>query len=137
MSHPTIPDEQLDVIFHFGAYPLWKYIGEVIGVDIVEVCPRVTKEEPVLNTSSGNLVVRVVDTPHRNNIDPINNNDVIFLLNSVNVVFQSLQEGIELDERKILSPYKFELDSDQNMRLVETETAIPITNKALAIVNIK
>lgn len=130
----SIPEGQLDVIFYHGAYPLWKYLELLFNINIVDVCARVTKEEPVLKTDSGELVARVVDLPHTNLLTHMSNNDVIFLINSINVVFESLKAGVERDGVKILEQYKFLLDSDHNMYLIDADTGIPVTSKALAVI---
>lgn len=131
-----IPEEQLDVIFHHGAYPLWVYLQDVQGINIVDVCARVTKEDPILTTEFGQLASRVITLPHANELDHTYNNDVIFLLNSINVVFESLKVGIERDGTKLLQAFKFTLDSDKNMFLIGVDTGIPVSNKALSIVKI-
>ena len=134
MSDSNIPEEQLDIIFYHGAYPLWVYLQEVLGINIVDVCARVAKEEPVLNCSNGNkLVSRVVDLPHPKELDHMCNNDVIFLLNSINVVFETLKAGIEKDGSKLLDSFRFKIDSDNNIFLVGVESGEPISNRALAI----
>lgn len=133
---PNLPDGQLDVIFHYGAYPLWVYLQEVIGINIVDVCPRVAKEEPVLTTDLGKLVARVVELPHDNELTHMHNNDVIFFINSINVVFESLKAGTERDGVKILEGFKFKLDPSHNMYLVGTETELPISDKAIAVITI-
>ena len=78
-EQPQIPDGQLDIVFYHGAYPLWIYLKETLGVNIVDVCPRVAKDEPVLTTEHGDLVARVVDIPFVKTLDHMSNNDVIFL----------------------------------------------------------
>lgn len=120
-SQPDIPQGQLDVIFYHGAYPLWKYLGELFDINIVDVCPKVTKEEPVLSTKFGKFAVRVVDLPHNEKLPPTHNNDVVFLVNSINVVFESLKAGIESDGEKILQPYSFALDRWHNLYLVDSD----------------
>lgn len=137
MSKPAdLPDQHLDIIFYHGAYPLWQYLLEVVGINIVEVCPRVAKEEPILKTKYGDLAARTVDLPHEKEVDHMSNNDVIFLVNSVNVVFESLSAGIEKDGCKLLENYKFELDPNHNMILVNKDTSIPLSSKAIGIVKI-
>ncbi len=133
---PSIPDGQLDVIFYHGAYPLWVYLKDVLSIDIVDVCPRVAKDEPVLETELGRLVPRVVELPHDNELTHMFNNDVIFLINSINVVFESLKAGVERDGHKILEEYKFELDPSHNMYLVDTVMGMPISNKAIGVTQI-
>lgn len=135
--NPDIPEQHLDIIFYHGAYPLWCYLKEIVGIDIVEVCPRVAKEEPVLKTNNGNLVLRIVDLPHVKQVDHMSNNDVIFLVNSVNVVFGSLSAGIEKEGTKILDSFKFKLDENHNMILVDKESEIPLSEKAIGVVKIE
>jgi len=135
MNTFDIPDHQLDVIFHYGAYPLWTYLQEVVGVNIVDVCPCVTKEVPVLKTTNGDLVVRMVDLPHTNELGSIYSNDINFLVNAINVVFESLKEGVERDGVKLMEPFKFSMDANYNLYLVGIESGIRITDKALAVVS--
>ena len=133
-DQPNVPEEQLDIIFYHGAYPLWVYLQEVIGINIVDVCARVTKEEPILKTPNGKLVSRVIDLPHPKQLTPTFNNDVIFLLNSINVVFESLKAGVEKDGDKLLAQFKFKLDPDNNIFLVGAASNEPIGNRAIAVV---
>jgi len=130
----TIPDGQMDVIFYHGGYPLWLYLKDVLGINIVDVCARITKEQPVLKTSDAELIMNVVDLPHSNELDHTSNNDVIFLVNSVNQVFQSLQAGVERDGEKMLEAFKFKLDANHNLFLVGAKSDVPISDKALAVV---
>ena len=136
MSHPNVSEEQLDVIFYHGAYPLWVYLQEVVGINIVDVCARVAKDEPILKTANGKLVSRVVDLPHPNQLTHMFNNDVIFLLNSINVVFESLKAGVEKDGVKLLAQFKFKLDHEHNIFLVDAESNEPISNRAITVIAI-
>ena len=129
-----IPQEQFDVIFYHGAYPLWVYLQEILGINIVDVCSRVTKEEPILTTTNGKLAVRMVDNDYSVELPPIHNNDIIFLVNSINVVFESLKEGIEKNEEKLLKPYKFKLHKNNVMTLINIESNDPVSSKSLAVV---
>lgn len=133
-TQPDIPEGQLDVIFYHGAYPLWKYLLELFEINIVDVCPRVAKEEPVLETKFGKLAVRIMPLPNEEKLEPTYNNDVIFLVNSINVVFESLKAGIESDGVKILAPYQFKLDKWHNLYLVDGD--IPIASSCLSVVKI-
>ncbi len=134
MDIPDIPDHQLDVIFYHGAYGLWLYLKEVFGINIVDVCPRVAKEEPILKAPAGKITVRIVDLPHTNELGSIYSNDVNFLINPVNVVFESLKAGVERDGVKLMEPFKFEIDANHNMYLIGIESGVRITDKALAVV---
>ena len=116
---------------------MWAYLKEVIGIDITDVCPRVAKEEPVLKTSNGDLVARMVPLSHKNELGPIFNNDVIFLVNSVNIVFNSLSAGVEKEGTKILQSFKFKLDGEHNLYLVGADTDLPLCDKAIAVVKIE
>ena len=131
-----IPEGQLDIIFYHGAYPLWTYLKEVVGIDITEVCPRVAKEEPVLKAANGKLAARVVTMPHKKEVDHTFNNDVIFFLNSINIVYGSLSAGIEKEGTKILESFKFKLDADHNMFLVGVESDLPLSDRAIAVVKL-
>jgi hypothetical protein len=137
-----IPREQLDVIFYHGAYPLWRHLKDVLNIDIVDVCDRVAKEEPVLTTQLGDkLVARTVHHGEEEEhvmLDPTFNNDVIFLLNSVNVVFKTLQCGVEKNEEKVLADYKFDLNPETNrIRLVHIGTNEPVDgSRSIAVLHL-
>lgn len=128
-----IPEEHLSIIFYHGAYPLWSYLQEVVGINITEVCAYVAKEEPVLQKEDTKLVCRVVDIPYEGSVPSIYNNDKIFLLNSINTVFELLKAGIEKDGEKLLSAFKFKLDSQHNLILVGVESNEPVANRGIAI----
>lgn len=136
MTTPEIPQEQFDVIFHHGAYPLWVYLQEVLGINIVDVCSRVTKEEPILVTDNGKFVARVANSDDSNDLPPTCNNDVIFLINAINVVFESLKLGVEKDGVKLLSPFKFKLTKSKMLSLVGVETDAPVSERVLAVMKI-
>ena len=133
MSANDVSEDQLNVIFYHGAYPLWVYLQEVIGINIVDVCARVTKDEPILESVNGKLVCRVVDLPYPRKLGNMFNNDVIFLLNSINVVFESLKAGVEKDGTQLMAQFKFKLDADNNIFLVGAESNEPIANRAIAV----
>jgi hypothetical protein len=63
-------------------------------------------------------------------LPPPFNNDVIFLLNSINTVFKSLKVGIERDGVKILEPK----DVYNNIYLINIEGDHPIGDIAIAVV---
>lgn len=136
MEQPNIPDGHLDIIFYHGAHPLWVYLKEVAEIDILDVCPRVAKESPILKTDRGDLSISLVDVPFEKQVGPMFNNDVIFLLNSINIVYESLRAGIEKDGVKILETYKFKLDKSHNMFLIDIDSEVPISSKALAVVKL-
>lgn len=129
-------DKQLDVINHYGSYPLWKYLLETFEINIVDVSDRVCKEEPVLKTESGDFVVRVVEREMTQVVlDTTDNNHKCFLLNAINTVFNILRPGLEKDGEKILMGYDFELDDQKNMFLVNNQR-VPVSNKVLAVMKL-
>lgn len=134
MTEPQISESHLNVVYHYGAYPLWVLLKDIFDVDITDVCPQVTKEEPILKAKSGDLVSRVVDLPFHHCLDEVFNNDVVFLINSINVVFESLKVGVEKDGHKFLQAYKFKMDESHNLYLVDSNSDTRIGNKAIAIV---
>jgi hypothetical protein len=136
MASTEIPTDQLTWIFYHGGHPLWLYLQQTFAIDISDVCARIAKEEPVLKTNFGDLVARVVKVPHECKLPPTHNNDVIFIVNSINTVFESLKEGVEKDGDKILKQYKFALDKYHNMYLVDVETEIPVDDNAIAVVKL-
>lgn len=124
MSAPS--EDQLNIIFYYGAYPLWKLLDQMFGIDIREVCARVAKEEPVLATTEGDYRMRVVDYDYPG-MKPIGSTDsshdqhLTFLVNCVNVVFSSMSEALVLNGVHVLRGYSFQLDSNYNMELVWTK----------------
>lgn len=127
-----ISEEHLSVIFFHGAYPLWKYLGEIIGIDITDVCAYVAKEEPVLQVGDSQLTCRVVNLPYDEGLQSVYNNDKTFLLNSVNTVFEMLKAGIEKDGRRLLSDYKFTLDLNHNLVLLGADGS-PVSGRGIAV----
>lgn len=136
MSQPSDSDKHLDVIFHHGAFPLWMYLDKLFSIDIVDVCSHVAKSEPVLVTCFGTLAARMVHASNTLMLPPPFNNDVIFLLNSINVVFESLKVGVERDGIKILEPFRFTKDVYNNIYLTSTEHGHPIGDIVLAVVKL-
>ena len=134
MGESDISDSHLNVVYHFGAYPLWLLLKDLFDIDITEVCPRVSKEETIVKTESGDLVARVVDLPFEQHLDATYNNDVVFFINSVNVVFESLKIGVEKDGHGLLRAYKFVKDGNNNIYLVDMNSNARVGNRAIAIV---
>jgi hypothetical protein len=136
MNQQDVSDSHLDVIFHHGAFPLWMYLHKLFALDIVDVCSRVAKSEPVLVTCLGTLAARMVHASNTIMLPPPFNNDVIFLLNSINTVFESLKIGIERDGVKILEPFRFTKDVYNNIYLINIEGDHPIGDIAIAVVRL-
>lgn len=135
-TQSDIPEEHLQWIFHYGGHPLWVYLKKTLDIDILEVCPRITCEEPILKTDLGDLTIRVVDQSTNTNLSHMFNNDKTFLLNSVNTVFEFLKAGVEKDGEKILIDYKFKLDENHNMFLTNSETNGPMNPMTIAVFKI-
>ena len=132
----SIPEDQLAWIFYHGGHPLWLYLQETLGINITDVCSRIAKDEPVLKTNFGDLVARVVKLPHEYKLQPIYNNDVIFIINSINTVFESLKKGVERDGVQLLGKFKFQLDKYHNMYLINVDTGLPLDENAIAIIKL-
>jgi len=135
-SAHEIPPEQLDVIFYHGAYPLWTYLRRVLDIDITDICTRVAKTEPVLTPRNGPAIVARTVSPAEATpaLESVYNNDVIFLLNSINVVFRTLQLGAERNDEKILMNYKFDLDIATNrISLVHADSNEPVSDLRIAV----
>ncbi len=131
----NVSDEHMKWIFHFGARPLWKYLKEVLDIDISEVCSYVTKEDKFIETEGYKLIPCIVQLPHSNEAgDARFSNDVIFLLNSINTVFQSLKMLVQRNDEYILRGYSFSIDDDKNLFLVDSDSNARLVNKAIAIV---
>jgi len=127
-------EEQFNFIFYYGAYTIWKYLDELFQIDIREVCQRVAKEQPTLKTMDGHLLIaEIVDLPCENELTDLQNkNDITFFINALNVVFESLKSGIEKDGEKVLFKYRFQMDSDHNLFLVDDE-GMMVSNKGISI----
>jgi hypothetical protein len=122
---PLNPNEQqLDIIFHYGAYPLWKFIIQKFEIDIRDVCTKVATVEPKLVANQHTYIVDVVDNDYDNELNESmdHNENITFLLNCVNVVFNTLKEGIVRNGIHILKPYYFQLDERRNLELILVET---------------
>ncbi len=129
-----IKDKHLQWIFYHGARPLWKYLAKVMNIDITDVCPRVSKEDVPLESEGIKLIAKIVELPHSNElVDEKYNNDVCFLINSVNVVFMSLKNAVHKDDDFMLRDLQFKIDLDKNIFLVKTETQEPISEFAIAV----
>lgn len=119
---PSNPSEaQLEVIFYHGAYPLWKFMLQKFEIDIRDICARVAKDEPKLITNKGTYYVRTVDNDYDNVLGSEHTENVTFLLNCVNQVFNMLKHGIIRNGEHIVRPYCFQLDENSNLELVLVE----------------
>ncbi len=131
MTEVDPAEAQLDVIFYYGAFPVWKFVERVFALDIREVCPRVAVDYPQLLTDQGCYRVELVGSDYCSSLFTHEQTDVAsvgsgvdhqqhitFLLNCVNVVFNMLKEGIVRDGKHILGPYGFQLDARSNLELV-------------------
>lgn len=116
-------DIKLDIMFCHGAYSLWQFLQRVFDIDIREVCSRVTKELPVLTTDTGKLAVVVIDANSTYSIvSPVESvehkDDITFLLNCVNSVFNILKTVVMRNGERILQDYSFQLDDNCLLELV-------------------
>ncbi|KAF1783482.1 hypothetical protein GQ600_20130 [Phytophthora cactorum] len=130
------PDKKA-IILLYGTYPIWVYLKKFLNIDLVDVWGTVAKEEPILTTMHGTkIVARVVSEP-TDVLGPIFNNDVIFLLNSIYYVFDTLKRCVERDGEKILKNYKFKLDrSTDQLRLVDVRTEEPVSELQIAVMKL-
>jgi hypothetical protein len=131
---PVAPtDKQMEVIFYFGAYPLWKFLSSKFNIDIREICDKVAIDEPTCHQPKGVYTIRVVDNEYNHNLNKDHNENITFLLNSVNIVFNILKEGIIKNGEHILKPFHFQLDDNRNLELVLIEN--PIEQEYLQSIN--
>ncbi|NTW21441.1 MAG: hypothetical protein HGA42_18490, partial [Nostocales cyanobacterium W4_Combined_metabat2_030] len=99
-----------------------------------DVCPRVSKEDVPLESEGVKLIAKIVQLPHSNElVDEKYNNDICFLINSVNVVFMSLKNAVHKDDDFMLRDLQFKIDLDKNIFLVKSETQEPISEFAIAV----
>ncbi|ETI29913.1 hypothetical protein L914_14187, partial [Phytophthora nicotianae] len=118
------PDQFNYYIFYHGAYPLWKYLKLVLDIDLVDVCAYVAKEEPVLHSKKVAKLAARITTEDTEPLGRAFNDDVVFLLNSINTVFNALRCGVERDGEKVLATYKFDLDATTNHIRLDTGKAL-------------
>ena len=118
-SNPS--EEQLEVIFYHGAYPLWKFMLQKFEIDIRDICAKVAKDEPKLITDKGTYVVRTVGNDYSNVLGEEHTKNVTFLLNCINVTFNMLKHGIIRNGDHIVRPYHFQLDENSNLELILIE----------------
>ncbi len=121
MNAPMNKDAQLDIIFYYGAYPLWRFLDHIFNIDIRDVCQRVAKEEPILRTEEGTYVMKVVDGSFDGKLaedESKHGNHCTFLINCANVVFGSLKDGVSLKGEFILRECRFQLDEHLNLEIV-------------------
>jgi len=131
----NISEESMKWIFYHGARPLWKYLAEILNIDITEVCAFVSKEDTFIETDTCKLSARTVSMPHSNEVeDPLFNNDVCFIINSINTVFETLKTVVQKDDKFILQKYAFKMDGDRNIYLVDVETKESVSDRAIAVI---
>ncbi len=131
----NVSDDNMRWIYYYSARPLWKYISEVLNVDITDVCAFVSKEDAYIETDGTKLIPRVVQMPHLNELtSKVYNNDVCFLINGINTVFEALKVTVKKDDEFILKKYAFKLDSEHKLYLVDVETMEPVSDTAIAVV---
>lgn len=128
-AQPT--QEQTNIIFYHGGYPLWQFLLRKFNIDIRSVCQRVAKDEPVLATDRKKLVVRTVEAGHCHGLDSSYDSDITFLLNCVNTAFNVLKDGVKQEGKHILKPYKFVLDENHNIALqLVNDPAVELSDAA-------
>jgi hypothetical protein len=141
MSDPSkshaenVSEDTMKWVYYHGARPLWKYLAEMLDIDITEVCAYVAKEEPIIESEGKKLTMRTVSLPHGNEfVDPAFNNDITFFINCVNTVFETLKMVVQKDDQFILRPYMFSMDQDHNIYLMDSRTKQPLGDLAIAVV---
>lgn len=131
---------QLDLIFYYGAYPLWRFLDHVFDLDIREVCQRVALTKPILKTQEGSYRICAVDDDYDgqlyNNVG-LHGDHCTFLLNCVNVVFNSLKnDTVKLRFKESndapLDNCVFQLDDKLNMELICGD--VPLEGAKLGII---
>ena len=137
---PSRDEIQYDMTFYHGAYPLWKFLEKSFDVDIRTVCTRVTKEEPMLKCDSGELTARVFTDPKNVRlVSPATNPecraDVTFLLNCVNIVYNTLKVLAKRNGELFLKSYSFQLTEDCCLELVDEETGERVCDSVIGVVS--
>lgn len=124
-------EKQLELIFSFGGYPLWQYLQEVLNLEDIGTHDVI---EPLLITTNGKLAARNTDAPVK--LSNSYNNDVIFIINAINTVFESVKIEYEQGGVKILEMYKFKIGSENELFLVDADEN-RLSDKSIAVIMVE
>ncbi len=107
--------KQLEYIFYYASYPLQQFIKKKFDVDITDVYDKVPVEEPFIVKNDIKFGLRVVDKNYISDLPEDFNVDITFLINAVNTMFETFKITLEKNEEKILQPFNFILDNNNNL----------------------
>lgn len=136
----NLSQETIELIFFYGAYALQDLIKEIYGIDIIEVCPKISDKEPLLisRRTGKKLALRKTKLPHKNEMDMQDAMDQQFLLNCVNDVFKTIQLGMnDINGAMVFDSVYFKLDEEKNMVLTFKESNTPVSDYGLSVVECK
>lgn len=121
-NEETRQKKQLEFIFHYGSYVLWKYLKQKFEIDLTEVYPKIPIDEPFITKDNVKLTMRIVDKNHINDLNKKFIPDINFFVNAVNTVYNTLKIGLEHKGENILEKYEFKIDEDYKLYLDENDT---------------
>ena len=113
--------KQLEFIFHYGSYVLWKVLKQKFNIDLIDVYPKIPIEEPFITKDNVKLTMRIVDKNHTNDLNKKFIPDINFFVNAVNTVYNTLKIGLEHKGENILEFYTFKLDEEYKLYLDEND----------------
>jgi hypothetical protein len=113
--------KQLEFIFHYGSYALWKYLLKKFNLDLSEVYGKIPSEEPFITKDDIKFTIRIVDNNYDGKIDKKYFPDIGFFINAVNTVYNTFKLGLEHNGEKVLASYEFKMDSAYNLYLDDSD----------------
>ena len=116
-TNDEVQKKQLEFIFHYGSYILWKYLLKKFNIDLSDVYAKIPSEEPFIMKDNIKFTMRIVQHDFKSNIDKKYYSDISFFVNAVNTVFNTFKAGLESNGKQILADYTFQLDNNFNLYL--------------------
>lgn len=135
----NLDPETIELIFFYGAYALQDLIKEIYGIDIIEVCPKISEKEPLLisRRTGKSLAIRKQKLPYKNTLTTEDAMDQAFLLNCTNDVFKTIQLGMnDINGALVFDSVYFKLDEEKNMILTYKESDTPLSDFCLSVVKV-
>lgn len=135
----NLDSETIELIFFYGAYSLQDLIKEIYGIDIIEVCPKISDKEPLLisRRTGKSLTLRKHKLPQKNILSTEDAMDQAFLLNCVNDVFKTIQLGMnDINGALVFENVYFKLDAEKNMILTHKNSDQPLSDYCISVVEV-
>ncbi len=113
--------KQLEYIFYYASYTLQEYIKKKFDVDINDVYDKIPVEQPFIIKNDIKFGLSVVSKDYVHDLPDDYNVDITFLINAVNTMFETFKITLEKNETKILQPFNFILDKNNNLCFNEND----------------